>query len=90
MAKLPDTLNKQQERTAGYSLRNNSFRKNFQRAVDNQSPNQIRQLYSSIRFKKDESNRHVSTSNEGDLPYLPTYEYKNNTITRTGKDKHNS
>ncbi|KAA6310808.1 MAG: hypothetical protein EZS28_056241, partial [Streblomastix strix] len=58
--------------------------------ADNQSPNQIRQLYSSIRFKKAESNRHVSTSSEGDLPHLPTSEYKNNNITRTGKDEHNS
>ncbi|KAA6360565.1 MAG: hypothetical protein EZS28_043908, partial [Streblomastix strix] len=62
----------------------------LQRAADNQSPNQIRQLYSSIRFKKAESNRHVSTSSEGDLPHLPTFEYKNNNTTRTGKDQHNS
>ncbi|KAA6340578.1 MAG: hypothetical protein EZS28_052525, partial [Streblomastix strix] len=46
--------------------------------------------YSSIRFKKAESNRHVSTSSEGDLPHLPTFEYKNNNTTRTGKDEHNS
>ncbi|KAA6384268.1 MAG: putative Transposon Ty3-G Gag-Pol polyprotein [Streblomastix strix] len=90
MAKLPDTLDKQQERTAGHSLRNNSFRKSLQRAANNQSPNQIRQLYSSIRFKKVESNRHVSTSREGDLPHLPTTENKNNNKTRIGKNKHNS
>ncbi|KAA6380430.1 MAG: hypothetical protein EZS28_024044 [Streblomastix strix] len=90
MVKLPDTLDKQQERTVGHSLRNNSFRKSLQRAADNQSPNQIRQLNISIRFKKAEGNRHVSTSSERDLPHLPTFEYKNNNITRTGKDEHNS
>ncbi|KAA6399999.1 MAG: hypothetical protein EZS28_004475 [Streblomastix strix] len=76
MAKLPDTLYKQQERTAGHSLRNNSFRKSLQRAVDNQSPSQIRQLYSCTRFKNAESNRHFSASSEGDLSHLPTFEHK--------------
>ncbi|KAA6367406.1 MAG: hypothetical protein EZS28_037067 [Streblomastix strix] len=90
MAKLSNTLDKQLERTAGNSLRNNSFGKSLQRAADNQSPNQTRQLYSSIRFKKAESNRHFNTSSEGDLPHLPTFEHKNNNITRTRKDKHNS
>ncbi|KAA6347740.1 MAG: hypothetical protein EZS28_052009, partial [Streblomastix strix] len=90
MAKLPNTLDKQQERTAGHSVRNNCFRKRIQRAADNQSPNQIRQYYSSIRFKKAESNRQVSTSSEGDLPHLPTFEHENINITRTRKDKHNS
>ncbi|KAA6380289.1 MAG: hypothetical protein EZS28_024184, partial [Streblomastix strix] len=89
MAKLPDTLDKQQERTAGHSLKNNSFRKSLQRAADNQSPNQIRQLYSSIRFKKTVSDRLFSISSEGDLPYIPTVEHKNNNTTRSRKDKHN-
>ncbi|KAA6363983.1 MAG: hypothetical protein EZS28_040490, partial [Streblomastix strix] len=90
MIKLLDTLDKQKDRTAGHSLRNNSFCKNFQKLADNQSPNQIRQLHSSIRFKKAESNRHFSTSSERYLTYLPTFEYENNIVTRTGKDKHNS
>ncbi|KAA6379782.1 MAG: hypothetical protein EZS28_024691, partial [Streblomastix strix] len=51
---------------------------------------QEQQLSLDILFKKAESNRHVSTSSEGNLPHLPTSEYKNNNITRTGKDKHNS
>ncbi|KAA6351964.1 MAG: hypothetical protein EZS28_051823, partial [Streblomastix strix] len=90
VAKLPNTLDKQQERTAGHSLRNNSFGKSLQRAADNQSPNQTRQLHSNIRFKKAESNRHFNTSSEGDLSHLPTFEHKNNNITHTRKEKHNS
>ncbi|KAA6381661.1 MAG: hypothetical protein EZS28_022814 [Streblomastix strix] len=90
MAKLSNTLDKQQERTAGHSLRDNNFRKSLQRSADNQSPNQIRQLYSCIRFKKAESNRKFSTSREGDLLHLPTFEYENNNITRTQKDIFNS
>ncbi|KAA6388482.1 MAG: hypothetical protein EZS28_015989 [Streblomastix strix] len=90
MSKLPDTLDEQQERTAGNSFRNNSFRKSLQRAADNQSPNLIRQLFCNIRFKKAESNRHFSTGSEGHLPNLPTFEHKNNNITRIRKDKHNN
>ncbi|KAA6401070.1 MAG: hypothetical protein EZS28_003409 [Streblomastix strix] len=90
MAKPSNTLNKQQQRTAGHSLINNSFRKSLQRAADNQSPNQIRQLYSSFRFKKAESNRHFNTRIEGDLPHMPIFELENNNITHTVKDKHNS
>ncbi|KAA6375930.1 MAG: hypothetical protein EZS28_028546 [Streblomastix strix] len=67
MAKHPNTMDKLQERFAGHSLRNNSFRKSLQKAANIQSPNQIRQLYSNIRFKKAESNRHFSTSSERDL-----------------------
>ncbi|KAA6353255.1 MAG: hypothetical protein EZS28_051218 [Streblomastix strix] len=89
MAKLPNTLDKQQERTAGHSFRNNSFRKSLQKAADNQSPNQIRKLYTSILFKETKSNRHFYTSSEGDLLHLPTFEYENNNITRIRKDNHN-
>ncbi|KAA6310385.1 MAG: hypothetical protein EZS28_056320 [Streblomastix strix] len=67
MAKLPDTLDKQQERTAGHSLRNNSFCKSLQRAADNQSPNQFRLHNCSIQFMETKSNRHFSTSSERDL-----------------------
>ncbi|KAA6396365.1 MAG: hypothetical protein EZS28_008111 [Streblomastix strix] len=85
-----DILNKQQERTAGHSLRNICFRNSFQIEADNQSSNQIRLLYSSIRFKQAESNRHCCTSSEGYLPHLPTFKYENITITYRRKDKHNS
>ncbi|KAA6397062.1 MAG: hypothetical protein EZS28_007411 [Streblomastix strix] len=51
---------------------------------------EIRYLYSSIRFRKAESNRHFSTRSEGNLPHLPTSEHKNSNLTCTGKDKHNS
>ncbi|KAA6354443.1 MAG: hypothetical protein EZS28_050029, partial [Streblomastix strix] len=51
---------------------------------------QEQQLSQDIRFKKAESNRHVSTSSEGYLPHMATFEYENNNIARTGKDRHYS
>ncbi|KAA6393490.1 MAG: hypothetical protein EZS28_010983 [Streblomastix strix] len=77
------------ERTAGHSLKNNSFRNGLQRVADNQYPNQIRQPLSDLRFKETKINMHFSTSSEEDLPRLLTFEYENNNITRPWKDKHN-
>ncbi|KAA6404236.1 MAG: hypothetical protein EZS28_000223 [Streblomastix strix] len=89
MAKLPNTLDKQQERTAGHSLRNNSFRMSSQRATDKLSLNQFRQLYMIIRIKKTESSKHFNTSSDENLPHQPTFEHKNSNTIRSRKDKYN-
>ncbi|KAA6402475.1 MAG: hypothetical protein EZS28_002009 [Streblomastix strix] len=89
MVKLPDTLDKQQKRTASHSLKNFNFRKSLRRAADNQYPNQIRQIYCSIRFKKIKSIINFSTNSEGDIFYLPTIEYEINNIACSGKDQYN-
>ncbi|KAA6380368.1 MAG: hypothetical protein EZS28_024106 [Streblomastix strix] len=82
-------LDSGEERTAGHSIRNNSFHKNLQRAADNQSPYQIKYLYRSIRYQETKRNRHFSSSSEGNLHYLPTFNYENKNITYLKKDQHN-
>ncbi|KAA6396923.1 MAG: hypothetical protein EZS28_007551 [Streblomastix strix] len=48
------------------------------------------QLSQNILFKKTKSDRHFSNSNVGDLRHISIFEYENNNVTCTGKDKHNS
>ncbi|KAA6403980.1 MAG: hypothetical protein EZS28_000490 [Streblomastix strix] len=90
MTKLPDRLDGQQKRIMGHSLMKCNFRQSLQRAADNQSPGQVKQLYSGIRFKKIKSNRHFSSSSDGDLHHLHALEFQNNKITYASKDNPDS
>ncbi|KAA6385620.1 MAG: hypothetical protein EZS28_018851 [Streblomastix strix] len=82
-----ETLDKKQERDGSHIFRAIPLQINLQRAADQSDPQQVRQLYRSIRFSKTESRTITGSKSEENNQAISTTENANTDSTYSGSIK---